>query len=79
MQHKMAFQLFGLVVATHLDKWTSKAYVCNQGSTASFISRQACCILNLAKKHDINLIPTYIPTHLNVKVDFQSEEALVPE
>ena len=49
MLHKMAFQLSNKVVALLLNNCTVKAYLCNQGSTASsFILRIACYILNLA-------------------------------
>ena len=73
MLHRMAFCLSGKVVALHLDDSTVKAYLCNQGGTVSpFLSRLACHILSLTNKHDITLIPTYIPTHLNVEADYWS-------
>ena len=37
-----------------------------------FHSKLACWILNLTNKHGITLIPTYIPTHLNVVTDYLS-------
>ena len=37
------------------------------------LSRLACHILNLAKKHGITLIPAYKPTHLNVEAISQGE------
>ena len=53
---------------------TAKAYLCNQGGSAShFLSRLNCCILNLADKHGITLILAYIPTHLNVEVFYHGE------
>ena len=56
-----------------MDNSSAKAYLCNQGGTAfCFLSRLACHILNLADKHGIPLIPTYIPTHLNVEADYLS-------
>ena len=80
MLHKMAFQLSGKFVALHLDNSTANAYLFNWSSTASFfISRVACCILILADKHGITLIPAYIPTHLNVEADYLSQGRLVQE
>ena len=35
MLHRMAFQLCGKMVTLHVDNNTAKAYLCNQGSTAS--------------------------------------------
>ena len=70
---RMAFHLSGKVVALHLDNSTAKAYLCNQGGTVSpFLSRLACWILSLTDKHGITLIPAYIPTHLNMEVDYLS-------
>ena len=37
-----------------------------------FLSRLACCILNLADRYSIILIPAYIPTNLNVEADYLS-------
>ena len=80
MLHRMAFHLSGKVVSLHLDNGTAKAYLCNQGGIVSpFLSRLACQILSLTDKHGITLIPTYIPTHLNVEVDFLSQDQLPPE
>ena len=63
---KIVFQLSGKVVALQCS--TAKAYLCSQVGTAScFLSRLACCMLNLAKKHIITLIPVCIPTHFNVQ------------
>ena len=77
---RMAFHLSGKVVALHLDNSTAKAYFCNQGGTVSpFLSRLACQILSLTNKHGITLLPAYIPTHLNVEVDFLSQDQLLPE
>ena len=76
----MAFCLSGKVVALHLDNSTAKAYLCNQGDTVSpFLSRLACQILSLTDKHCITLLPTYIPTHLNVEADFLSQDCMLPE
>ena len=44
-----------------------------------FLSRLACWILSLTDKHGINLIPAYIPTHLNVEADYLSQDQLLPE
>ena len=44
-----------------------------------FLSRLACCMLNLADKHGIILIPAYISTHLNVEADYLSMGQLVPK
>ena len=77
---KMAFHISGKMVALHLDNSTAKAYLCNQGGTVSlFLSRLACQILSLTNKHSITLIPAYIPTHLNVEVDYLSQGQLLPE
>ena len=67
----MTFHLSGKVVALHLDNSTAKAYLCNQGGTVSpFLFRLGCWILRLTDKHGITLIPAYIPTHLNVEVNY---------
>ena len=77
---RMAFYLSGKVVALHLDNSTAKAYLCNQGGTVSpFLFRLACWILSLTNKHGITLLPAYIPTHLNVEVDFLSWDRMLPE
>ena len=77
---RMASCLSGKVVALHLDKSMTKAYLCNQGGTVSpFLSRLACRILSLTDKHDITLLPAYIPTHLNVEVDYLSQDQLLLE
>ena len=67
MLYKMVFWISSKVVASPLDSKTAKAYLFNQGGTASLLSRLACHILNLADKHGITLIPAYILTHLNVE------------
>ena len=77
MLHRLAFCLSGKVVALHLDNRTAKAYLCIQGGTVStFLSRLACWILSLTDKHGFTLIPAYIPTHLNVKADYLSQDWL---
>ena len=77
--HKMVFWLSHKVVALHLDNSPAKAYLYNQGGTASvFLSRITSSILNLANKHGI-ILPAYIPTHLNVEADYLSWEGLVSE
>ena len=77
---RMAFCPSGKVVALHLDNSTAKAYLCNQGGTVSpFLSRLACWILSVTKKHGITLIPAYISTHLNVEADYLSWNRLLPE
>ena len=77
---RMAFHLYGKVVALQLDNSTAKAYLCNQGGTVSpFLSRLACWILSLTDKHGITLLPAYIPTHFNVEADFLSRDRLLPE
>ena len=69
----MSFQLSSKVVALHYDNNMGKAYLCNQGGTASLVlCRPACHILNLADKHG-TLIPTYVPTHLSVEADSQGQ------
>ena len=71
MLHKVAFWLSTEVIAVCLDNSTAKAYLGNQGGTASlFLSSLACCILKLADKHHITLIPAYTPILLNVEADY---------
>ena len=66
--------------ALPVENSTAKAYLCNQGGTESlFLSILAFCILNMANKHGINLIPAYIATHLNVVTNFLRCAWLVPE
>ena len=36
-------------------------------------------MLNLSDMHDINLIPVYLPTHLNVEADYLSWRRVVLE
>ena len=48
--------------------WTIVLLIYSQVVQHLFLSRLACCILNLANKHGITLIPAYIHTHLNVEV-----------
>ena len=43
------------------------------------LSRMACWIMRMTNKHGITLIPAYIPTHLNVDVDYLSLNWLLPE
>ena len=77
---RMAFCLSGNVVASHFDKSTVKAYLCNQGGAVSpLLSRLACQILSLTDKHSITLIPAYIPTYLNVEANYLSRGQLLPE
>ena len=77
---RMAFCLSCKMVALHLDNSTAKAYLCNQGGTVSpFLSRLACQILSLINKYGITLIPAYIPTHLNVEVNYLSWDQLLLE
>ena len=78
--YRMAFHLFGKVVALHLDNSTDKAYLCNQGGTVSpFLSRLACGILSLTDKYGITLILAYIPTHLNVEANYLSWGQMISE
>ena len=44
-----------------------------------FLSRLACQILSLTKKHSITLFPAYIPTHLNVEAYYLSQDQMLPE
>ena len=77
---KMAFCLSNKVVVLHFDNSTAQDYLCHQGGMASiFISRLACCILNLTNKHDMTLIPLCIPTHLHVEAHYLSQGQLVPK
>ena len=64
---RMAFCLSSKAVALHLDN--NIYYLSDQGGTVS-LSRLACHILNLAIKHEIILIQSYITTHLNVEATF---------
>ena len=71
MLHRMAFHLSHKVVALHWDNSTANTYLCHHGGTISpFLSRLACQILGLTKKHSITLIQAYISTHLNVEADY---------
>ena len=80
MLHGMAFHLSGKVVALHLDNSTAKVYLCNQGGTVSpFLSRLAYQILSLTHRHDITLIPAYIPTHINVETSYLSQDQMLLE
>ena len=73
MLHRMAFCFSHKVVDLHLDNSTAKAYLCNEGGTVSpFLCKVACQILSLTDKHDITLIPGYIPSHLNVEANYLS-------
>ena len=61
MLQQMVFYLSGKVVALHLDNSSAKAYSCSPGGIVYLsLSRQVCCILNLANNHSITLIPAYI-------------------
>ena len=56
---------------TFVSNSSARAPFFNQGGTVSlFVSRLASCILNLANKHGITLIPAYICTLLNVEADY---------
>ena len=77
---RMAFCLSGKLFALHLDNSTAKAYLCSEGSTVSpFLSRMSYGILSLTNKHGIPFIPVSIPTHLNVEVDYLSQDWMLPE
>ena len=79
MLYKMVFCYLVRWAALHLENSTVKAYVHNQGGTASpFLCRLPCCILNLANMHGITLIPAYISTHFNGAADFPSLARLFP-
>ena len=54
--------VFDKVVALHLDNSTANAYAIKVVQSILFLSRLACNILNLDYKHDVTLIPAYIPT-----------------
>ena len=70
----MTFWLYGEVITLHLDNSTTKDYLYNHGDTVStFLSRLACKILNLVNIHGINLIPAYLPTHVNVEASCHRE------
>ena len=79
-QELQAIALMLCKMAFHLDNIPVKAHLCNQGGTASlFLCRVGCHILNPSDKHGIILIPTCIPTHLNVEADYLSGRKLFPE
>ena len=66
--------------ALYLGNNTAKAYLCYQSGTASpFLYRLTCWILSLTNKHGITLISAYIPTYLNVEVDYLSQDWMHPE
>ena len=67
---RMAFCLYGKVVALHLNNSTPKAYLCNQGVQCLLFFQAGLGILSLTDKHSISLIPAYIPTNLNVEADY---------
>ena len=80
MPCKMVIWLSRKVVSLHLDNSIAKAYLCNQGSTASlFLLKLACHILSLADKFGITVIPAYILTYLNVEADYLSQGRLVQD
>ena len=80
MLHRMAFHISGKVAALHLNNSTAKTYLCNQGGTVSpFLSRLAHQILSLTHKHSITLISAYIPTNLNVEINYLSWGWLLPK
>ena len=80
MLQKLALWLSYKVVALHLENSTAKIYIYNQDGTKSLLlSRPACYILNLAKKHDITIIPTYTPTHVYLENEYLSWGRLVLE
>ena len=65
MPHRMVLHFTVKVVALHLYTSTAKAYRCNQDGTVSmFLSRLTYCLLCLANKSVITLIPAYIPTSM---------------
>ena len=78
---KLVSWLPGEVIALHLDNSTAKAYLCNQGGTASTFPARLVCnnFFSLPKMHVINLLPTYLPTHLGVEAFYLSQGRLVPE
>ena len=74
MQCRMSFHLSGNVITLLEDNSTAKDHLCNQGSTVSlFLSKVACHILSLTEKYGITFIPAYIPTNLNVEVNYHEE------
>ena len=77
---RMVFHLSGKVVALYLNNSMAEVYLCNQGGTVSpFLSRLACQILSLTNKHGITFIAAYIPTDLNVKASYLSQDQMLPE
>ena len=70
--HKKDFWLSNNVVALHLDNSNAKVYSCNHCNHLLFC-RLACHTLNLADMYVINLLPTYLPTYLNVEAGYNKE------
>ena len=78
--HIFAFWSSGKVVASHLDNFTAKVYLCYQcGTVSHFLSRMGSQILSLTDNHSIMAILAYIPTHSNVETDYLSWGQLLPK
>ena len=72
--------LSGKFVALHLDNITDKADLSDQiGRVSQFLSILACCLLNLANKHAVTLIPANKLTHLNVETDYLLQGRMILE
>ena len=57
--YRMTFHFCVKVIALFLDNSSVKPYLCNNVTISLFLSRIACCILNLADKHSSTLILAY--------------------
>ena len=69
MLHIMAFHyLVRWLPYTWIKVLLKLIYVIKVLKHLFFLSRLACCILHVADKNTILLIPAYIPTHLNVSI-----------
>ena len=80
MLHRISFDLSHKKVSILLDSSAVEAYLCNQSGTISLsLSRLACCVLDVANKHDMTVILAYIPTHLYMEAVYLSGGRLVPK
>ena len=71
---RMVFCLSGKVVPLYLDNSTAKVYLCNEGDSVSvMLYIIACDSLNLAEKHSITLILSYLHTYVDVEANSQFE------
>ena len=80
MLHRMAFSyLVGWLHCILITALQKLIYVIRVVQNLPFFPRLVCQILSLTDKHNISLIPTYIPSHLNVEASYLSWGHLLPE